>query len=143
MIFRLTFLMTISSMVIQLLLIYQFTYDMFTSKQYYSNKNHLYPSLVGDIVVTLFFLFDYINNIFKARASWFLWEYSYLVACDIKCDLDNIERIEDVIAFKNLLGKSQKECNIVNPLLCNFNVEFRKIAKNNDDDQFDTESSED
>ena len=134
MIFKLTFMMTISSMLIQLMLIYKFVSDMIYGKQYYSDKSHLFPSLVGDIVITFFFVFDFINNIFKLRASWFLCEYSYLIACDIKCDLDNIEQIEDVVAFKNLLGKSHKDNQVVNPSMCNFNIEFRKIAKVDGDD---------
>lgn len=129
MIFKLTTLMTLSSMFVQLCLIAKFTQDIIEGKQFMSNPSSIYPSIVGDIVIICFFLFDFISNIFRLRAAWFLSTHSYLIACDVKCDLDVIEPIERRVAFKHLLGKSVKSCGVVNPLLVSFNLEFRKIAK--------------
>lgn len=127
--FRIGLIMNFIMMFVQISMIVLMAKRILNS-HYFNDKSNYYPSVVGDCVVILFFVFDFVNNCLLAITSKFLIENSYLISNDYTVRLQKCLQPEEQDISQSLLGKKE-----LNSVVSKFNIDFRKIAYVKEDEK--------
>jgi hypothetical protein len=115
MIITLALSMNVMMCVLQFLM-FAFMITRMAKKHFYYDDGTIQKSIVGDGVITLWFLFDFMTNIFQIHRGIFVSGYAGLIASDV-----SMRHLESVytkqfgtLADMHLKGEMSKEpCNVV------------------------------